>query len=318
MSAAGIALVVAAGAIAALVLWTLLSKGRIQRRWPPVGRRVEVAPGVGLQVAVSGSGPPVLLVHGAASNQRELAAAFDGQLDGLTRIGVDRPGFGYSDRPQGAWRIGEQARLIGLALDRIGCGPVVVAGHSWGSAVGLRLALDRPDLVRALVLLAPASHPWPGGTGLVNRLGALPGIGHALAWLLPCLLGPLLADTGIARAFAPGPNRPDYGGRIGTPLHFRPASFRANCQDMAAGNAELAAQASRYPTLTVPAAIVSGAGDLIVSNAIHARQLARDLPHATTRRIPLGGHMPHWVDPEGCAAIIRQLAAGPGRAPGAG
>jgi pimeloyl-ACP methyl ester carboxylesterase len=312
------ALMLGGGLAGALVLWSVMASARISRRWPPLGQRIEVAPGVGLQLHRTGSGPPVLLIHGAASNQRELREAFEGHLDGLTVISLDRPGFGWSDRPAGSAAIGAQARLIGLALDQLGSGPVVVAGHSWGSAVGLRLALDRPDLVRGLVCLAPASHPWPGGTGLANRLGALPGIGHLLAWTLPCLLGPLLADAGIGRAFAPGPLLADYGARIGTPLHFRPASFRANCQDMAAANRELAAQAPRYPQLgALPVAVISGAGDLIVSNMVHAKQLVRDLPQAISLRIEAAGHMPHWKDPAACAAIIRQFTAQPEAGPAA-
>lgn len=298
--------------IAILAVWVaavLVQLRRIARRYPPLGRKVDVEPGTGLQVLEDGAGPPVLLIHGAASNLRELPSALRGQLQGLRTIAVDRPGFGWSDRGVAGkgWQLGEQARLIGQLLDRLETGPVVVAGHSWGSAVGLRLALDRPDLVKGLVLIAPASHPWPGGTALVNRLGTMPVIGPLLAFFLPPLIGPLLAPSGIARAFAPGPPLAGYGAQIGTPLHFRPASFVHNCEDMAFGNAELAAQCPRYPSLSVPTAIISGAGDLIVSNQIHAKQLCRDLPHASSLRVENGGHMPHWVDPAAVAAAIRAM-----------
>lgn len=298
------------GFAAVLAVWAgavLLQLRAIARRYPPLGRKVIVEPGTGLQVLEEGDGPPVLLIHGAASNLRELPSALKGHLDGLRMIAVDRPGFGWSDRGAAGkgWQLGEQARLIGLLLDRLGTGPVVVAGHSWGSAVGLRLALDRPDLVKGLVLIAPASHPWPGGTAVVNRLGAMPVIGPLLAFLLPPLLGPVLAPPGIARAFAPGPPLAGYGEQIGTPLHFRPASFLHNCEDMAFGNAELAAQCPHYPGLALPAAIISGAGDLIVSNQIHAKQLARDLPQASSLRVENGGHMPHWVDPAAVSRFIR-------------
>lgn len=300
------------GLAVALAIWVgavLVQLRRIEQRYPPLGRKVVVEPGTALQVLEEGDGPLVLLIHGAASNLRELPSALNGHLAGLRMIAVDRPGFGWSDRGEAgrAWQLGEQARLIGLLLDQLGTGPVVVAGHSWGSAVGLRLALDRPDLVRGLVLIAPASHPWPGGTALVNRLGAMPVIGPLLAFFLPPLLGPVLAPSGIKRAFAPGPPLAGYGDQIGTPLHFRPASFVHNCEDMAFGNAELAAQCPRYPGLTVPAAIISGASDLIVSNQIHAKQLARDLPHASSLRVENGGHMPHWVDPAAVAAAIRAM-----------
>lgn len=304
------------GFAAVLAVWAgavLLQLRAIARRYPPLGRKVIVEPGTGLQVLEEGDGPPVLLIHGAASNLRELPSALRGHLGGLRMIAVDRPGFGWSDRGAAgkSWQLGEQARLIGLLLDRLGTGPVVVAGHSWGSAVGLRLALDRPDLVKGLVLIAPASHPWPGGTALVNRLGAMPVIGPLLAFFLPPLLGPLLAPSGIARAFAPGPTLDGYGEMIGTPLHFRPRSFVHNCEDMAFGNAELAAQSPRYRSLTIPAAVISGAGDLIVSNAIHARQLAQELPQVDTLRIDMAGHMPHWLAPMAVSRFIRQFAVDP-------
>jgi pimeloyl-ACP methyl ester carboxylesterase len=203
-----------------------------------------------------------------------------------------------------------QAAVMAEVIERQFPGKRVVAvGHSWGCAVALRLALDRPDLVDGLVLLAPASHPWGGQTALTNRLAVLPVLGPVLCWLLPPLFGPLLAPTGIARGFAPGPVRPaDYGDRIGTPLYFRPGSFAANAEDMVAADGELAGQVLRYRDLTVPVSVIAGQGDVIVSNRIHAKGLAADLPHATTHTVPAAGHMPHWVDPDLVQAEIdRQM-----------
>ena len=280
----------------------------IERSWPAIGRFV-TARGVKAHVIEQGSGPEVLMVHGAASNGRELISALGARLTDLRLIAPDRPGLGYSERPQDAATLGEQAAFLADILRQTATRPVVAVGHSWGSGVILRLALDHPDLIKALVLLAPASHPWEKSTSLLNRIAVLPVLGDLLVWTLPPLLGPSLAPKGIARGFAPGPViPPDYGDKIGTPLFFRPKTYKANAEDMVIGSAEMGKQAPRYTSLTLPVSIVSGQGDVIVYNSIHAAGLKRDIPHADSHRVPQAGHMPHWVDPDLVEGIIRAYA----------
>jgi pimeloyl-ACP methyl ester carboxylesterase len=286
------------------VAHTLISKRRIEQFWPMQGRLV-MAGGVPAHLVERGDGHEVLLLHGAASNARELMAAMEGRLDGCRLIAPDRPGLGYSGIPKDAWQLKVQAAFVADILSQSATGPVVCVGHSWGSGVLLRLALDRPELVKALVLLAPASHPWVKKPNLVNRLCAVPLLGDLLIWTLPALLGPRLMQAGIARGFAPGPVVPhDYGAIIGTPLFFRPHSFKANAADMEAGSREMGLQAHRYKDITIPVSIVSGQGDVIVFNSIHAAGLARDIPHAQSFRVKGAGHMPHWVDGDLVGQII--------------
>lgn len=309
--ALALALAGLAGGLAAAVVHGRAASRRIESRWPPESPPVAHGPsGHRLHVRRRGDGPPVLLIHGASSNGLEWLTALGDRLHGLTLLAADRPGLGHSPGFETAWRLETQAALMAELLAAEDRGPAVVAGHSWGAAVALRLALDHPERVKGLLLSAPASHPWPGGTGWVNRIAAHPLAGRALSAVLPPLLGPRLAPAGIAKGFAPGPVRPaDYGERIGTPLVFRPSAFRANARDMAAASAELAAQAPLYPRLDcLPAIILTGGGDRIVSNAIHARQLARALPGARAVRVPEAGHMPHWVAPDLAAGFIRALA----------
>jgi pimeloyl-ACP methyl ester carboxylesterase len=280
----------------------------INRSWPPLGRFVE-ARGVKAHVVERGDGPEVLLVHGAASNARELLAALGDKLSDLRLIAPDRPGLGHSGRPPNAETLGEQAAFMAEIVRQAAEGPVVAVGHSWGAGVVLRLALDYPDLVKALVLIAPASHPWESAPSWLNRIAGWPIIGPLLAWILPPLLGPKLAPKGIAKGFAPGPVSPnDYGDIIGTPLFFRPHSYLANAADMRVGSQEMGLQAPHYGELKLPVAIISGQGDVIVYNSIHAAGLKRDIPHATSYRVANAGHMPHWVDPDLVAGIIRAYA----------
>ena len=293
------------------VVNTSRSTRRIQARWPQKGRLIQTQ-GVVAHVIEGGpackqhQGAPVLLLHGAASNARELVAALDGRLDGLTFIAPDRPGLGYSGMPKNSHQLGVQAAFIADILRQTATEPVVAVGHSWGSGVILRLALDFPETVKALVLIAPASHPWQQKPNIINKLANFPVLGDLLVWTLPALVGPYLMPTGIARGFAPGPVEPaDYANIIGTPLFFRPTSFKANAADMEAGSREMGLQAPRYPSLKLPVTVISGQGDVIVYNAIHAAGLARDIPHASCFRVTGAGHMPHWVDPNLVENVIR-------------
>jgi pimeloyl-ACP methyl ester carboxylesterase len=302
--------------LVALLVWAWIASAAIDRRFPADGQMLELTGGpVHVRTGnlanggVAGGATPVLLLHGAASNGRELPAALGHRLDRLAWIAPDRPGLGHSRRRKDSQTLAVQAITMAEVAGHLVPGArMIVVGHSWGSAVALRLALDRPDLVAGLILLAPASHPWGGATGLINRLAVIPVLGFVLSWLLPPALGPMIAPSGIARGFWPGPVQPaDYGERIGTALFFRPGSFRANAADMVAADRELAGQAGRYRGLTLPVSVISGQGDVIVSNQIHARQLAIDLPHAVCHRVANAGHMPHWVDPDLVSAEIGRL-----------
>jgi pimeloyl-ACP methyl ester carboxylesterase len=290
---------------------TLFAITRIERRWPAHGRIVRAA-GVDAHVVTSGEGEEtVLVLHGAASNARELLAAFEGHMDGVKLIAPDRPGLGYSQSPPNAHELGVQAAFIGDILDQHIQAPIVCVGHSWGCAVLLRLAIDRPDLVKALVLIAPASHPFPPKPNWLNRLAIIPILGDLLIWTAPATLGPFMMDAGIARGFSPGPTKPaNYADLIGTPLFFRPHSYRANAQDMEAASHELALQAPHYRALKLPVSVISGQGDVIVYNGIHAAGVARDIPHATSYRVMGAGHMPHWVDTPLVTDIIKAHVSG--------
>ncbi|GIU66183.1 alpha/beta fold hydrolase [Candidatus Phycosocius spiralis] len=280
----------------------------INRSWPPIGRFVE-ARGVKAHVVERGDGPEILLLHGAASNARELFAALGNKLTNLRLIAPDRPGLGHSMRPPNAASLGEQAAFIADIVRQCANGPVVGVGHSWGAGVLLRLALDHPNLVKALVLIAPVSHPWESAPSWHNRIIGWPILGSLLTWILPPFLGPKLAPKGIVNSFAPGPVHPaDYGEIIGTPLIFRPHAYQANAEDLRVGSVQMGLQAPRYGELKLPVTIISGQGDIIVDNSIHAAGLKRDIPHARSYRVAHAGHMPHWVDPDLVVGIIRAYA----------
>lgn len=73
---------------------------------------------------------------------------------------VDRPGYGGSDAGVAIGALREQARRIhaALSLEKIDT-PIIVVGHSLGGPIAVHFALDHPDKVSGLILLAPSLSP---------------------------------------------------------------------------------------------------------------------------------------------------------------
>ncbi|MEU5274450.1 alpha/beta fold hydrolase [Streptomyces hygroscopicus] len=97
---------------------------------------------------------PFLLVHGMASSARlwdevagHLAAA------GHAVYAVDLRGHGDSDTPGTGYDTPTAAADLAAAAAALGLDRVVVAGHSWGGNVAVRLTAERPELVAALALV---------------------------------------------------------------------------------------------------------------------------------------------------------------------
>jgi pimeloyl-ACP methyl ester carboxylesterase len=294
--------------------WTALGSARVEGRFPPVGRLVPVGEHV-VHVVERGptDAPALVLIHGASGNNRDLDELLGRRLAERHRvILVDRPGHGASTRPDDLASAAPdaQARTILAALRAIGVERGVVVGHSFGTAVAIALALEAPELVRGLVLVAPATHPWGGGgVSWHNRFVSGTPLGWAFSWILPYPIGTLTMDGILPAVFRPDPVPENYAERIGARLVLRPAAFRANARDVSQLLDHVTRLSPRYREIATPTLVVAGAHDPIVRNDIHVTGLLRDLPHA--RAVTLDtGHMPHWSAPERLAAEIEGFAGG--------
>ncbi|MDG4827362.1 alpha/beta hydrolase [Asanoa sp. WMMD1127] len=117
-----------------------------------------------------GAGPPVVLLHGGASNAGtwdRLAAAL--RHAGHRTIAVDLRGHGDSPRA-GAYPLAGFRDDVAALLDRLGLDRVALVGHSLGAHTAVLLAQARPARISRLVLEEP---PVPG---LTIRRFALPAL----------------------------------------------------------------------------------------------------------------------------------------------
>lgn len=126
----------------------------------PEGKYVDIGDGLKIHYHEVGEGPPVVFNHGSGpgasgySNFKQNMAYFAEQ--GFRVIVPDTLGFGYSSKPPDAmytldFMVGGLMKL----LDAIGVDGCAVVGNSMGGAMSIHMALESPERVKKLVLMAP-------------------------------------------------------------------------------------------------------------------------------------------------------------------
>ncbi|WP_146070779.1 alpha/beta fold hydrolase [Arthrobacter sp. B1805] len=106
--------------------------------------------------------PVFVLVHGIGMSHRYFARLRAELVHYGDTLVLDLPGFGGTPRPASQLGVGDYAAVIATALVDAGRQSCVVVGHSMGAQFVTELAVNRPDLVSAVVLIGPVTdtlHP---------------------------------------------------------------------------------------------------------------------------------------------------------------
>lgn len=258
------------------------------------------------RIWTKGGARPVLALHCSLAHAGAWSGLVD-HLSGVTVTAPDQPGHGRAANWDGASDLHglttrlsiEQAIIIG------GNAPIDIIGHSFGATVALRIALERPDLVRSLVLIEPP-------------LFAAARAGGASAF------APFQADhLRVAQTLADG-SREDaaalFHGIWGNGVAFddlppRQQHYMADrIHFIAAQNPFLlndTAGLLRYMGLEsvgVPVLLVEGTASPAIVGAVQD-ELARRLPQVTRLVVPDAGHMVPISHPGAVAeAVMAHLA----------
>jgi pimeloyl-ACP methyl ester carboxylesterase len=306
--------VVIAATLAALALITQAGVFVLNRRRPAAGEIIGVA---GARIHVADIGPrdgsmtPVVMIHGASSNLETMRLPVGDMLAKSCRVVlIDRPGHGWSIRN----RLSDstpraQARMIEEALGRLGVTGAVLVVHSWAGSLGSLMALNYPERVAGLVMLAPVAYPWPGGVGAYNKLVATPVVGPLLAYTITLPLGLAVVRSVTRGAFLPQAMPPDYVRAAAISLVLRPREFLANARDLVTLKAAVTEQAPRYAAIKVPTVVIHGDADETVSLDIHSRPFAAAVPGAKLIVLPGAGHMLQNAAPDLVVREIEQMTA---------
>ncbi|RCH67667.1 alpha/beta fold hydrolase [Streptomyces sp. SDr-06] len=276
----------------------------------PELRRIHVN-GVELNVALAGSGPAVLLLHGFPHTW-ELWTEVMADLSSRYRvIAPDLRGFGASSRATSGYDASALAEDAAALLAALGATSAAVVGIDAGTPPAFLLALRRPDLVRRLVLME-------------SLLGRLPGAENFLADGPPWWFGFHAAAPGLAETVLEG-HEADYvdwflrSGTLGEGVRpdVRDAFVRAYTGRVALSCAfsyyralpESAAQIERAVAdarLTVPTMAL---GARPVGSALE-RQLRPVTDDLTGHVIEDCGHIIPLHRPHALLALLRPFLAG--------
>ena len=199
---------------------------------------------------------PIVFVHGLSASSRWWRDVLP-LLGGREARLLDLPRFGRTFRPESAtgW----------LAAEIRPEAPVVLVGHSLGGLVCALLAAEQPELVQALVLVAPAGAPTRRSLSAYAR--------------------------GLVRTFVSAP--------LGLLLTIGEDAIRTGPEALVHG-ARFATGASFAGQITAPTLFIWGARDRLIPVEL-AAEWQREIPHARLEVIDGAAHVPMVETPSAFA-----------------
>ncbi|MGH7432042.1 MAG: alpha/beta fold hydrolase [Candidatus Methylomirabilales bacterium] len=226
----------------------------------------------------------LVLVHGSGCS----ADSWRYQVDGLSRdfdvLALDLPGHGGSE-PVGDPSIQRYATTVRGILRHLGKRKVFLAGHSMGGAVALQVALEHPELLKGLILVA--------ATAYLDTLALTPNIILWAAATVPHKFkGMFFSDRvtpealAVARADVRRCSLETVLGDFAACRHF---DFRG-----------------RLKGLKLPALILCGTEDRITPPR-HSQRLHEEISGSTLMRIAKAGHMLPLEAPKEVNAAVREF-----------
>jgi pimeloyl-ACP methyl ester carboxylesterase len=298
--------------VAGLVLFAAYTARKVEAAVPPCGQFIEIDGQRLHYVDTGGTRPAMVMIHGLGGTLWHYTYALSGKLSGEFRvIAVDRPGSGYSVRPDDApATLGAQAATLAKFMRALGLKQPLLVGHSLGGALSLAIALDHPDCAGALALIAPLTQaqddvPEPF-QGLVITS---PLMRKVIAWTLAVPMSIRNAPKLLGIVFGPDAVPADYPIRGGGLLGLRPKGFYNTSTDLVAVPEDLPGMMKRYGGLTIPLGMLFARGDLILDYRRQGEAMKQQCPALDLVLLDGHGHMLPLTAPDATADLIRRVAA---------
>ena len=252
----------------------------------------------GLEIAYErvGEGPPLLFVHGAASDARSWRPQLAALADEFTVVAWDEPGAGRSSDVPAQFGLTDYADCLAALIEALALGPAHVAGISWAAPLSRSSTATIPSSSRRSCLVDTYAG-WKGSlppeevrarvTGMYRALGvpaeefdpahALPGwfAGDPPAEFVP-LLKEMAADV-------------------------RPESLRTALSVMAEAD-----QRDLLPRIALPTLLIWGEQDVRSPLSV-ARQFEQAIPDTKLVVIPGAGHVSNLEQPEPFDDAVREF-----------
>lgn len=257
---------------------------RIQHLSLPDGLRLEVAE------QGASDGLPVLLLHGVTDSWRSFEPLLPHLPDSWRLIVPSQRGHGASDKPIDAYRTRQFAADAAALIESLGLAPAIVVGHSMGAVHAMRLALDRPELVRGLVGVGAFARFADKAEVLeFHRSTIVP-----LTDPVPYALAEEFQRSTLAREVPATLLQTMIEQSLMVPARVWRESFAGLLED------DFSDELGR---ISAPTLLLRGADDVLVPQA-DTDALLRAMPHAQHITWDGFGHAPHWEAPQRVAEAL--------------
>ncbi len=185
-----------------------------------------------------------------------------------------------------------------------------MVGHSLGGAIALTLAVEHPEAISGIALLAPLTHLETRTRQRFDLL-YIPSrlLRRIIAYTVGIPASLKFAEPTMKFIFGPQPLPADYMVAGGGWLGLRPAHFHATSTDVVAVEQDLGGVEQRYGEIVMPAGILFGSADRVIGMAIHGEPMRDRIGGLDFEAVDGLGHMPQFAAPEQVVAFIKRIAA---------
>jgi pimeloyl-ACP methyl ester carboxylesterase len=263
---------------------------------------VEVLRANGLEIAYErvGTGPPLVFVHGAASDARTWQPQLEAMSDEFTVVAWDEPGAGRSSDVPPDFALADYAGCLAAVIRGLELAPAHVCGLSWGGTLALELYRGHPELV-ATLLLADTYAGWKGSLPEAEVRARVEGFREMLA------VGEERFDPTLPGLFAGEPPAEFVPLLEAMAADVRPESMETALLVMAETD-----QRDLLPHVGVPTLLIWGESDGRSPLSV-AHQLEDAIPGAQLVVIPDAGHMSNLEQPKRFNDAVREFCHAHGR-----
>ena len=274
-------------------------------------RKEVVVSGIRVRYVEAGRGAPVVLVHSLGASLYTWRDNIAALAERHRVYALDLPGHGDSDKPDIAYDKDFMLDLFADFVAALGHSRVALAGNSVGGGLCVLTALERPEIVSALVLASS------GGLGRevapFLRIASLPVLGYLLA------ASPMASVRGVLRKafydprFAGGELLAEME-RVSSLPGARSAILRIAREYIRLGGVRREYDfTERLGEIRIPTAIFWGADDRIIP-VEHAHRAARFLPDCRLHVFQDCGHWPHMERAGDFNRLVLEFLSGVGDA----
>jgi pyruvate dehydrogenase E2 component (dihydrolipoamide acetyltransferase) len=238
-------------------------------------------------------GTPVVMIHGFGADLSSFMFNHAALAEERPVYAIDLPGHGGSSKDVSGGSLERLTADVLALLQVLGIARVHLVGHSLGGAIATRIALDRPERIESLTLLAPAGFGPEISQVFIDGF-----IAESRARKLKSVLEMLVADADLVST-----------SMVDDVVKFKRIdgaldALRQIAGHLAVGGVQSSLLRDRLAELTMPVAVIWGDKDQVLP-ATHAEDLPGKI---SVTRLPGAGHLPHMEKSGEVNAILKRQA----------